>query len=54
LRILVATSRLHFHGADGVATATSHELGQHNADIYGGWLGVSPGEIADLTKSGAI
>jgi CoA:oxalate CoA-transferase len=43
-----------FHGADGVATAPSHKLGQHNADIYGGWLGLPPGEIADLTKSGAI
>ena len=53
-RIVVPTSPLRFHGADGVATAPSHKLGQHNVDIYGGWLGLSPGEIADLTKSGAI
>ena len=50
-RIVVPTSPLRFHGADRVATTPSPKLGQHNADIYGGWLGLSPGEIADLRQS---
>ncbi len=53
-RIVVPTSPLRFHGADHVATTPSPKLGQHNADVYGGWLGLSPDEIADLAKAGAI
>ena len=53
-RIVVPTSPLRFHGADRVATTPSPKLGQHNTEIYGGWLGLSPGEIADLRKSGVI
>jgi len=41
-------------GADRVAMTPSPKLGQHNADIYGGWLGLSPGEIADLRQIGVI
>jgi crotonobetainyl-CoA:carnitine CoA-transferase CaiB-like acyl-CoA transferase len=37
-----------------VATTPSPKLGQHNADIYGAWLGLSPGEIDDLAESGVI
>jgi len=53
-RIVVPTSPLRFHGADAVATTPSPKLGQHNADIYGGWLGLSSDEIANLTRSGVI
>jgi crotonobetainyl-CoA:carnitine CoA-transferase CaiB-like acyl-CoA transferase len=53
-RIVVPTSPLRFHGADTVATAPSPKLGQHNAEVYGRWLGLSPGEIADLAQSGVI
>jgi CoA:oxalate CoA-transferase len=53
-RIVVPTSPLRFHGADHVATTSSPKLGQHNADVYGGWLGLSSDEIADLAKAGAI
>ena len=53
-RIVVPTSPLRFQGADKVTTTPSPKLGQHNADIYGGWLGLSPGEIADLKQSGVI
>jgi len=52
--IVVPTSPLRFHGTDKVATAPSPKLGQHNDDIYGGWLGLSPSEIADLKQSRVI
>ena len=32
----------------------SPTIGQHNAEIYGGWLGLSAGEIAELKETGAI
>jgi CoA:oxalate CoA-transferase len=45
---------LRFHGADKVATTPSPKLGQHNAEIYGGWLGFSAEEIAELARDGVI
>jgi CoA:oxalate CoA-transferase len=53
-RIVVPTSPLRFHGADPVDTQPSPKLAQHNADIYGGWLGLSAAEIAELEQSGVI
>jgi CoA:oxalate CoA-transferase len=53
-QIVVPTSPLRFHGADKVPTTPSPKLGQHNADIYGGWLGLSPDEFAELNQSGVI
>ncbi|MGE3914575.1 MAG: CaiB/BaiF CoA transferase family protein [Hyphomicrobiaceae bacterium] len=53
-RITVPTSPLRYHGADKVTTTPSPKVGQHNADVYGGWLGLSDGEIADLKADGAI
>jgi crotonobetainyl-CoA:carnitine CoA-transferase CaiB-like acyl-CoA transferase len=52
--ITVPTSPLRFHGADRRRTTPSPKLGQHNADVYGGWLGLSAGEIADLQAGGVI
>ena len=52
--IVVPTSPLRFHGAHRVAAAPSPKLGQHNGEIYGGWLGLSPGEITELRQSGVI
>jgi CoA:oxalate CoA-transferase len=53
-RIVVPTSPLRFHGADKVATTPSPRLGQHNGEIYGGWLGLPPDEIAALRRDGVI
>jgi CoA:oxalate CoA-transferase len=53
-RVTVPTSPLRFHGADKVPLAPSPKLGQHNAEIYGGWLGLSLSEIAELKREGVI
>ena len=52
--IVVPTSPLRFHGADKVATTPSPKVGQHNDEVYGGWLGFSADDIADLRKCGVI
>ncbi len=52
--IVVPTSPLRFHGADKVATTPSPKVGQHNREVYGGWLGLSEAEIVALEQDGAI
>jgi CoA:oxalate CoA-transferase len=52
--LTVPTSPLRFHGADRRQTTPSPKLGQHNEEIYGGWLGLSASEIAGLKASGVI
>ena len=53
-RVVVPNSPLRFHGADPLATTPSPKLGQHNLEVYGGWLGLSQVEIRDLAKDGVI
>jgi CoA:oxalate CoA-transferase len=53
-RITVPTSPLRFHGADPVPLVPSPKLGQHNQEIYGGWLGLSAAEITELEREGVI
>jgi CoA:oxalate CoA-transferase len=52
--IVVPTSPLRFHGADRVETTPSPRLGQHNDEVYGGWLGLTAEEIARLRREGVI
>ncbi len=52
--IVVPTSPLRYHGADKVKTTPSPSVGQDNDAVYGGWLGLSAVEIADLKQSGVI
>ncbi len=52
--LTVPTSPLRFHGAERRNTSPSPKLGQHNEEIYGGWLGLSAIEIADLKVGGVI
>jgi crotonobetainyl-CoA:carnitine CoA-transferase CaiB-like acyl-CoA transferase len=53
-RIVVPGSPLRFHGADRVPTTPSPRLGQHNAEVYGDWLGLSAAEIDGLRAEGVI
>jgi CoA:oxalate CoA-transferase len=52
--IVVPTTPLRLHGTDKVDTRPSPTIGQHNTEIYGGWLGLGVGEIADLRETGVI
>jgi crotonobetainyl-CoA:carnitine CoA-transferase CaiB-like acyl-CoA transferase len=52
--LTVPNSPLRVHGADPVETLPSPKLGQHNDEVYGGWLGLSALEIEKLKESGAI
>jgi crotonobetainyl-CoA:carnitine CoA-transferase CaiB-like acyl-CoA transferase len=52
--IVVPSTPLRLHGTDKVETRHSPTIGQHNADIYGGWLGLSATEIRELGEAGAI
>src|SRR6266851_516317 len=52
--IVVPSTPLRLHGADKVETRPSPTIGQHNAEIYGGWLGLSAKEIAELKETGVI
>jgi CoA:oxalate CoA-transferase len=52
--IIVPNSPLRLHGADQVQTLPSPSLGQHNREIYGGWLGLGLQEIEQLRQLGVI
>ena len=52
--IVVPTTPLRIHGADRVDTIPSPKLGQHNREIYGGWLGLPDAEIVALEQDGVI
>jgi CoA:oxalate CoA-transferase len=53
-RLVVPNSPLRFHGAEPTHATPSPKLGQHNDEVYGGLLGLSGAEIAELRESGAI
>ncbi len=52
--IVVPSTPLRLHGTERVAAAPSPTIGQHNAEIYGGWLGLSADELAELKAAGVI
>ncbi len=52
--IVVPNTPLRIHGADKVPTTPSPKLGQHNDEVYGGILGLSDNEIAELKADGVI
>lgn len=53
-RVVLPGSPLMIHGADRVKTVSSPQLGQHNQEIYGEWLGLSDDTINELKKEGTI
>jgi crotonobetainyl-CoA:carnitine CoA-transferase CaiB-like acyl-CoA transferase len=52
--IVVPTTPLRLHGADKVATVPSPVIGQHNDEVYGGWLGLGAKEMQALREGGVI
>ena len=52
--ITVPTSPLRLHGLARAPAAASPTVGQHNDEIYGGWLGLSAVELAALRQDGVI
>jgi len=52
--ITVPTTPLRLHGSAKPPMAPSPKIGQHNDEIYGGWLGLSSAEIAALREEGVI
>jgi crotonobetainyl-CoA:carnitine CoA-transferase CaiB-like acyl-CoA transferase len=52
--IVVPTTPLRLHGAERVKTQPSPRIGQHNAEVYGGWLGLPSDEIVALHEQGVI
>ena len=52
--IVVPTNPLRLHGLPKVTTRPSPKIGEYNAEIYGGWLGLGADEIAALKAEGAI
>jgi len=52
--ITVGTTPLRLHGSGKPPMAPSPKIGQHNEEIYGGWLGLSAAEIAALREEGVI
>jgi CoA:oxalate CoA-transferase len=52
--IVVPTSPLRLHGLPPAPMIPSPKIGQHNSEIYGGWLGLSDAAVAALKTEGAI
>jgi CoA:oxalate CoA-transferase len=53
-RVVLPNSPLRIHGAARPETVPSPALGQHNGEVYGELLGLSPDEIAGLRDKGVI
>lgn len=52
--ITVPTTPLRLHGLAKAPTLPSPTVGQHNAEIYGVWLGLTENEVAALKQDGVI
>lgn len=53
-KVVLATSPILLHGVDRVATVASPALGQHNQEIYGGWLGLDDQTLTQLKVENVI
>ncbi len=52
--VILPNSPLRLHGADKVPTVPSPNIGQHNLEVYGTWLGLGEAGVAELKAAGAI
>jgi CoA:oxalate CoA-transferase len=52
--IVVPNSPLRLHGADRVPPVPSPKLGEHNAEVYCGWLGIPEADMMALIADGVI
>jgi len=52
--VVLPNSPLRLHGADKVPTIPSPNIGQHNHEVYGDWLGLGAARVAELKAVGAI
>jgi crotonobetainyl-CoA:carnitine CoA-transferase CaiB-like acyl-CoA transferase len=52
--IVVPSTPLRLHGTDKVPAGASPKIGEHNDEIYGGWLGLSAAEITELREGDVI
>jgi crotonobetainyl-CoA:carnitine CoA-transferase CaiB-like acyl-CoA transferase len=53
-RIALPKSPIRLHGSEPLRGARNPNLGEHNREIYGGWLGLRDEEIDALARDGAI
>ena len=53
-RVVMPNSPIRIHGADKVPFVPVAELGTHNDEVYGDWLGVSRDELAAYRRDGVI
>jgi crotonobetainyl-CoA:carnitine CoA-transferase CaiB-like acyl-CoA transferase len=53
-RIVLPASPIILHGADRVGPVASPKLGQHNAEIFGKWLGLSSADLDELRAEEVI
>src|SRR5437868_2985683 len=53
-RITLPTTPLRLHGSAKPPMRPSPRIGEHNDEIYGGWLGLSSAEMAALRDEGVI
>jgi len=53
-RVVLPRSPLRVHGTEMAPTLPSPRLGQHNDEIFGGWLGLSNEELESLRREGVI
>jgi CoA:oxalate CoA-transferase len=51
---VLPTTPLRVHGTDVAPAAPSPRVGQHNDEVYGGWLGLSAAELANLRAEKVI
>jgi CoA:oxalate CoA-transferase len=52
--VVLPNSPLRLHGSDRVEPVPSPRLGQHNMEVYGGWLGLGSDGVAALSEQGVI